>query len=61
MESGAKRNKEHKDSDGNACAISPVVPAASLSDRQSNRQLIQDPSGLYCLSIEMTSLPASCK
>ena len=37
-------------------AISPVVPSPSLSDRQGNRQLIQDPSGLYHLSIEMMSL-----
>lgn len=37
-------------------AISPVVPSPSLSDRQGNRQLIQDPSGLYRLSIEMMSL-----
>lgn len=37
-------------------AISPVVPSPSLNDRQRNRQLIQDPSGLYRLSIEMMSL-----
>lgn len=37
-------------------AMSPVVPSPSLNDRQRNRQLIQDPSGLYCLSMEMMSL-----
>lgn len=30
--------------------ISPAVPFASLSDRQRNRQLIQDPSGAGWLS-----------
>lgn len=42
----AKRNKEQKTGMATPLWIGPtVVPSASLSDRQRNRQLIQDPSG----------------
>lgn len=55
-ESRAKSNKGHQTMTAGPGAISPVVPSPSLNDRQRNRQLIQDPSGLYRLSIEMMSL-----
>lgn len=55
-ESRAKSNKEHRTTTAGPGAIGPVVPSPSLNDRQRDRQLIQDPSGLCRLSIEMMSL-----